>query len=144
MNKIGWEKLRKIVEWFYEIQQQGNQTFQVCDIRTAFKLTVPSTYTRLKRFIALGIIKPVSLGCYEISQLSPEKIQEIKQKYIPPGSLYEIYYYKGKRRTVKEIYEKYKPPMKLQYFVQRIRRGWSVQKAIETPLRKWPANKVNN
>lgn len=83
MNKIGWEKLRKIVEWFYEIQQQGNQTFQVCDIRTAFKLTVPSTYTRLKRFIALGIIKPVSLGCYEISQLSPEKIQEIKQKYIP-------------------------------------------------------------
>lgn len=27
MNKIGWEK--KIVEWFYEIQQQGNQTFEV-------------------------------------------------------------------------------------------------------------------
>ena len=137
MDKLGWEDLGGIVEWLYEQQKQGNQTFKVCDIRTAFKLTPPNTQTRLKRFIALGIIKKINLGYYEISQqLSPEKIQEIKEKYIPLGSLSRLYYFRGRWHTVEWIYQRYKPPMTLQYFAQRLNRGWSLTRALEIPIKK--------
>lgn len=138
MDKLGWEDLGEMVEWLCEQQKQGNQTFKVRDIRTAFNITPLNIQTRLKRFIALGIIKKISFGCYEISQqLSPEKIQEIKNQYIPLNPVHKTYYFRGRWHTVKWIYEKCKPPMTLQYFAQRLNRGWSLKKALETPTRQY-------
>ena len=135
MNKLGWEELGKIVEWFYEVQQEGKQTFEVPVMRHVFNLTTADCYTRLKRFIKLKVIKRIGIGCYEITPLSPEKIEEIKSKYIPPNSVYRTYYFRGRWHTVEWIYRKCKPPMTLKYFAQRLDRGWTLERALETPIK---------
>jgi hypothetical protein len=137
MDILGWEDLGSIINWFYEQQKQGKTSFKVRDLRDKFNLNIPNANTRIKRFLKFGIIKPLTYGRYEIEPLSEERIQEIKDKIIPPNPIFKTYYFRGRQHTVEWIYKNQTPPMTLQYFAQRLQRGWSLKKALETPTRKY-------
>lgn len=137
MDRLGWEDLGDIVNWFYEQQKQGKTSFKIQEMRDKFNLNIPNSNTRIKRFLKFEIIKPLTYGRYEIEPLSEERIQEIKDKIIPPNPIFKTYYFRGRQHTVEWIYQKCNPPMTLQYFAQRLQRGWSLKKALETPIRKY-------
>ena len=89
MDRLGWEDLGSIINWFYEQQRQGKTSFKVQEMRDKFNLNIPNANTRIKRFLKFEIIKPLTYGRYKIEPLSEERIQEIKDKIIPPNPIFK-------------------------------------------------------
>lgn len=136
MNKISPKEFNKLIDWLFSQQQQNKTTFKAREFRIGFGLTPDETHTRLRRFCKLGIIKRSSKnprGFYEINPFTSEELQQIKHDYSPLKTSYGEYEFQGENLTLKEIFNKYKPRVKLQHFTQRIRRGWSIEKALKEP-----------
>lgn len=130
--RLQWVEFQNILLWLLNYQQRGKDIFEAKTLRTALGLTVGNTQTRLKRLMEFGVINSTSkYGYYKIVNISSEKIREIKRYCLPKGSIHKKYRFKGEFLTLKEIFDKYKPPIPLHRFSERIARGWSIQKAMQ-------------
>ena len=133
MSKFQWSEVNSFLDWLQKYQQQIGDIFKTKDFRAAFNLGNLDSQSRLNRLSQMGFIKHESYGHYRILEISPQKIQEVKNQYISPGAVEELHNFGGQQLTLKEIHAKFRSPVSLAQFSQRIARGWSIKRAISQP-----------
>lgn len=127
------QEFEEILDWLSWHQKTKGDTFKVIDFRVTFSSTTSRVSSRLQRLQQLGIVLNLSTpGWWKIViDLNPEKIKEIKKKHSPKYSIFKRYEFKGEMLTIKEIFEREKPPMTLGRFLGRLKGGWSILEALK-------------